>query len=349
MTILIFLAVLILLVFVHEMGHFITAKLSGVKVEEFGFGYPPRLVGVNWKGTIYSINALPLGGFVKLLGEEDPKEPGSLAGKSLGTRFIVLGAGSFMNALLPFLLFSASLAIPHQVTVGQVQVEQVAAGSPAERAGLQPGDILRSINGNPIRNPADLRYQVQLNLGNAVTLGVERAGTLQQVSLSPRWNPPPGQGAIGIVMALTATSTVTESYPFWQAIPKGVRTTLDTFTLVKNEIKSWFIRRAVPQVAGPIGIAQMTGEVAKAGFSPLLEFTAFLSLNLAILNLFPIPGLDGGRLVFVFLEAVRRGKRISPKKESSVHLIGFALLIGMIILVSYYDLVRLIQGGSFGP
>lgn len=349
LTALAFAAIIILLILVHELGHFITAKLSGVKVEEFGFGLPPRMVGVRWGETIYSLNWLPLGGFVKMLGEEDPSAPRSLASKSVGTRLLVLSAGSLMNALLPFILFSVSLMIPRQVIVGDVRINEVMADSPAARVGLQAGDIITSVDNATVRNTADLRYQLQLNLGNQISLGTRRDGTERTVSLVPRWNPPEGQGAIGISIGMANSYTISESYPVWRAVPLGVQTCWNSFVLVKNEIVGWFVRRTVPQVAGPVGIVQITGEVAKRGFSPLFEFAAFLSINLGIINLFPIPALDGGRIAFVLLEWLRRGKRISPKIEGMMHLIGFALLIAAMLAVTYQDIIRIVGGDSLIP
>jgi regulator of sigma E protease len=349
MAIVALVAVLVLLIFVHELGHFITAKLSGVKVEEFGFGYPPRLIGVRRGETIYSLNLLPLGGFVRMLGEEDPGQPRSLASKGVGTRFLVLSAGSVMNILLPILLFSVSFMIPRQITVAQVQINAVAPGSPAERAGFQPGDIVREVNGHPVRNTGDIYYNVQLNLGSPVTVVVEREGRTRTIQATPRWAPPPGEGALGIQISQAQVSQGVEVYPIWQAVPLGIRTLGETFKLFRNEVATWIVGRRAPQVTGPIGIAQLAGQVARAGPSPLLAFAAFISINLAILNLMPIPGLDGGRLIFVALEAVRRGKRISPKREGMVHLIGFALLIAAIVLVSYFDIMRIVRGESFFP
>lgn len=346
LTLLSFFVILIVLVFVHELGHFLTAKWFGVKVEEFGFGYPPRLVGVRWRGTIYSINALPLGGFVKMLGEENPSAPGSLASKSRQVRALVLCAGAIMNAILPVVLFSASFMVPRQIAVGQVVVQEVAAGSPAALGGIQPGDVLVSINGNEIQNVGDLRYQLQLNLGKPVDMALKRADSLLVVRAVPRWRPPPGEGATGITVRLENATTSSISYPVWRAVPMGIRTLGQTFVLVKNTVVGWFIGGGAPQVTGPVGIAEITGQVARAGVSPLLEFTGLLSINLAILNLFPIPGLDGGRLVFVVIEAIRRGRRISPQREGLIHMIGFVALLALVFLVTYFDILRIVRGES---
>ncbi|MFH1382810.1 MAG: M50 family metallopeptidase [Chloroflexota bacterium] len=344
-----FLIVIAVLILAHELGHFITARARGVKVIEFGIGFPPRLFGIKAGGTIYSINAIPLGGFTKMVGEEDPKEPGSLAGKGFGTRLLVLSAGSIMNLLLPLLLFSVAFMVPHDVTVGQVVITEVAPASPAANAGLQPGDILLSLNGREVTSGFDLSRYIQLNLGRPVTLLIQRGPITEKVRLIPRWKPPAGEGAIGVVIDMTDVTTVHQREPFWRAIPAGVTTCFETFVLFKNGIESMIIGAIPASVTGPVGIAQLTGEVARTGVSPLLEFAAFLSINLGILNLFPLPALDGGRIAFVLLEWIRRGKRISPKTEGRIHFIGFALLIAFTVAITYQDIIRIIGGDSLIP
>ncbi|MBI2853491.1 MAG: site-2 protease family protein [Chloroflexi bacterium] len=349
-TLLIFLGLLALLIVSHELGHFVTAKLSGVTVKEFGLGFPPRIFGIKRGETVYSINAIPLGGFVKMVGEEDPKLPGSLAGKSIGVRLMVLTAGSAMNLLLPLVLLAVSLMVPHQVVSEQVIVKSVATGSPAERAGVRPGDTILKIEGDSIQNRGDVGYNVALKLGSEVRLLLRgQDGSTRETLVMTRWNPPAGQGAMGIVLEPVGTTVSTQSRPFWQAFPQGARTALETMILFKNEVVSWFVRKTPPQVTGPVGIAQVTGEIAREGLSPLLRFGALLSLNLGIFNLFPLPALDGGRLVFVLLEWVRRGRRIPPEKENLVHLIGFAVILAAMVLVTYLDIVRIVQGEQLMP
>ena len=349
-TIVSFIGILILLVFAHEFGHFITAKLAKVKVEEFGIGFPPRIISFKRGETTYSLNAIPLGGFTKMLGEEDPTLPGSLASKSIPIRFLVLSAGSLMNILLPILLLATSFMIPHDMVMEQVQVQEVASGSPAQIAGIEPGDTILAINDHTIRNRGDVGYFIQLYLGSEIDIQLQRGELGQQeVSLKPRWNPPEGQGATGISIAGVDSTIIRESYPVWKAVPSSITHCWQILVLFRNEVIGWFIRGTPPQLTGPIGIAELTGEMAKAGLSPLLEFAALISINLAIINLLPFPGLDGGRLIFVALEWVRRGKRISPKREGLVHLIGFVLLILFIMVVSYYDIANIIQGESALP
>jgi len=345
-----FLVVIVVLILAHELGHFITAKASGVRVDEFGLGFPPRLLSVRRGETLYSLNAIPLGGFVKMAGEEDPKVPGSLASKSIGTRLLVLSAGSLMNALLPLLLFSIAFMVPHNVVIGEIFVEEVAPNSPAAVAGIEAGDTIISINDKMLNNTLDLSRYLHLNLGNEVAILVKHSdSTTEEIQLIPRWKPPEGQGATGIVISMSDLTTVRQSYPFWRAIPLGVSECIETFILFKNAIISMIIGSAPVELAGPVGIAQITGEVAKAGISPLLEFAAFLSINFAIINIFPLPALDGGRIVFVLLEWIRRGKRVSPKTEGLVHAIGFILLIAAMLAITYQDIIRIISGESLIP
>ena len=346
-TVISFVVILGLLVFVHELGHFLTAKRAGVKVLEFGFGYPPRLFAIRRNETEYSINLLPLGGFVKLLGEEDPSAQGSLASRSAWTRFVVLSAGSAMNALFAVALFSASFMVPRDVTTGSVKISEVVPNSPAEIAGIKSGDTIVRINDRTIQSTADVSYAVHLNLGSETTVVLQRDRFAQEsVKLIPRWNYPANQGPMGIVIGMPTGYKTTEAYPIWEAIPMGIRKSLDMLTITKNDLISMAIRRILPEVAGPIGIAQMTGEVSRIGFGYLVEFAGLLSINLAVMNMLPIPMLDGGRVFFVLLEAVRRGRRIPPEKEAFVHMVGMALLLTFVAIISYYDILRIIKGES---
>ena len=335
------------IILAHEFGHFITAKLSGVKVEEFGLGYPPRIFGIKRGETIYSVNWLFIGGFTKMSGEEDPSAPHSLASKSRATRALVLSAGAIVNALLPFVLFSVAYMVPHTIVNGQVTVQKVEAASPAEASGIVAGDIILSVNGKTIDNLVDLSRYIEINLGRETTLVVQTPQSTQQtLKMVPRWKPPAGQGAIGVSIQLENPVTSKKGEGFASSIRLGVTETFQTMVLFKNSILSLFVGTSPMQLTGPVGIAQLTGEAAQAGISPLLEFAGFLSLSVAIMNLLPLPALDGGRLAFVFLEWVRRGKRISPKTEGKVHFIGFMLLIGLAVVVTYQDIVRIVSGGS---
>ena len=335
------------IILAHELGHFFAAKVSKVKVEEFGLGYPPRIWGKRFGETLYSINALPLGGFTKLSGEEDPKAERSLASKSRLTRIFVMAAGALVNAILPIILFSIAFMVPHDVPTGQIAIADIAPGSPAANAGLTPGDIITAINERRVESFNDISSIVADNLGKDIAIQIQRAsGETATVHLVPRQNPPAGEGAMGIQSRALLTK---KSEPFWRAVPLGVKQTFETVVLFKDAILSLFTGTSELQFTGPVGIAQLTGEAAHAGFSFLLLFAGFLSLNLAIINLLPLPALDGGRIVFVIIEWLRGGRRISPRVEGIVHLIGFVLLIGLAIIVTYQDILRLIRHESIIP
>jgi len=349
-TILIGVAVLSVLLITHELGHYITAKATGVRVEEFGLGFPPRLFSFKRGETRYSLNAIPFGGFNKLTGEEDPKDPRSLAGKSRGVRLLVISAGSLMNFLLAILLFSTIYMIPHDVTSGQVLVEEVALDSPAARAGIDPGDIVLSVNGNPVRNNYDLHRYVQLNLGKEIALIVLHTdSTTEEIRAVPRWEPPEGEGALGVVIDTINAVTVRQSYPFWRAIPMGLAKLGVYAVSYVDGLASIFSGKAPASFFGPVGIAQLTGEVSRAGIRPLLDVAALISFLLGVFNLLPLPAIDGGRIAFVFLEWIRRGKRVPPKTESLVHIIGLAMFLVFILAVTYQDILRIIQGESLLP
>jgi len=351
LTILIFVVILLVLVLAHELGHFITAKRAGVKVEEFGVGFPPKIWGKQYGETLYSINAIPLGGFCRMAGEEDPTAPRSLANAPRLRRVLILSAGSLMNFLLPLLLFAIAFMVPHEMAFSRISVLEVAPDSPAAAAGIVPGDTVLSINEKPVRNVGDyLRYS-NLKLGHNVTMEISDAdGAVREVTLSPRWMPPPGEGATGITFDLNAyqdnLTVETISQPFWRAIPMSFVECGETLVLFKNEIFKWIIGATKPQGAGVVGMAQMLGEIREYGVNPTLKFAAFLSINLGIINLFPLPALDGGRIAFVLLEWIRRGKRVSPQIEGKIHLIGFAMLLVFFALITYQDILRIISGDS---
>jgi len=349
-TIISFFVILLVLILVHEFGHFISAKIFKIKVEEFGIFLPPKIAGFKHGETIYSINALPLGGFVRLSGEEDPKAPGSLAGKSIPVRLITLGAGSIMNLLLPFVLLSIAFMLPHQTVVndifkdnGEVVVTQISPDSPAANAGIKANDTILSVNGEQILNVGDYERLIEENLGKEITIAVKHSDTtMAEVVLTPRVQPPEGEGETGVAI----TTVVTKSYPFWKAIPMGAVRYWDILVLLKDGIVQ-SIKGEIPfEVTGPVGIAQTVGEVARTGMANLLVLTSLISINLGIVNIFPIPAFDGGRIVFVLLEWIRRGKRVSPKTEQLVHTIGFMILLALMLLITYRDIVRIISGGS---
>ena len=343
-------AVISVILLAHELGHFISAKAVKVKVDEFGIGFPPRLLSFKRGETTYSLNAIPFGGFNKLAGEEDPEVPSGLAARSIPTRLLVISAGSIMNILLALFLFSITFMIPQDVLIGDVTVGEVAPNSPAATAGIVPGDTIISFNNKDINNNYDLSRNIQLTLGSEVDILIEHTdSTTESFSLVPRWKPPEDEGSIGVMVTTENYSIVSQSYPFWEAIPKGFVGLYETAVLYKNGIIGMIMGAQSAEFFGPVGIVQATGEIAGYGFVPLLEFAAFISLILGLLNLFPLPALDGGRIAFIMLEWVRRGKRISPKREGLVHLIGFAIFMAIMLAVTLQDIIRIISGESILP
>ena len=551
------------LVFIHEMGHFLTAKWFGITVKEFGFGFPPRLVGIRFSpgGTIYSINWIPLGGFVRMVGEHgegieegryvrqkleksvilvrgrhnhpdfyglfavprdasqedirrsyvelvelinlrepdrrdrmlhtlqiayselsnpekraaydelikdvemgsaDPpdhyglldvplkasqeeidegyeelkelinkKNPDNRAGllryaehahsvlsdsearvsydrrlnavvpvevsfadQSVLKRTIVLCAGSVVNLIFPVIVFAVLFALPHDVPSGKVVITAVAPGSPAELAGVTSGDTVIAVNGNELDTHGDLVQEVMSNLGSPTELTLQRgvfitgnpapqptSGSYDTVTLVPRVKPPKleivervtdptrevsladarryqpdlqvgdtlTQGAMGVMLGTFETRMVQRDYSIFRAVPMSFQQMWDVLTLTRTSLVRWASGGPDPGLSGPVGIARVTGQVAQVGLSPLLQLTAIISISLGIVNLLPIPALDGGRLLFVVIEFLRGGKPISPKREGMAHLVGFLVLIGLIVVVSYFDIIRLINGDSVIP
>ena len=551
------------LVFIHEMGHFLTAKWFGITVKEFGFGFPPRLVGIRFSpgGTIYSINWIPLGGFVRMVGEHgegieegryvrqkpeknvilvrgrhnhpdfyglfavprdasqedirrsyvelvelinlrepdrrdrmlhtlqiayselsnpekraaydelikdvemgpaDPpdhyglldvplnssqeaidegyeelkelinkKNPDNRAGllryaehaysvlsdpearashdrrlravvpaeisfadQSALKRAVVLCAGSVVNLIFPVIVFAVLFALPHDVPSGKVVITAVAPGSPAELAGVTSGDTVIAVNGNELDTHGDLVREIMSNLGSPTDLTLQRgvfitgnpapqptSGSYENVTLVPRVKPPKlqvvervtdptsevsladarryqsdlqvgdtlTQGAMGVMLGTFETRMVQRDYSIFRAVPMSLQQMWDVLTLTRTSLVRWASGGPDPGLSGPVGIARVTGQVAQVGLSPLLQLTAIISISLGIVNLLPIPALDGGRLMFVIIEFLRGGKPISPRREGMAHLVGFLVLIGLIVVVSYFDIIRLINGDSVIP
>lgn len=389
-TWLLIIPLLTFLVFVHELGHYYAAKRFGIMVLEFGFGFPPRLFGIRRGETIYSINAIPLGGFVRMLGEEDPSHPRSFARQPALRRAIVLCAGSFMNFVIAFVIFAVFFILPREVPAGTVTITGVAPGSPAAAAGLRAGDQVLAVDGERTRNHNQLIIMVQRNLGEETEFTVRRGAivsglgqspdtaAVEMVTLTPRLQTPTldvvetvtdpssqvserdarrydarlqagdtmRQGAVGVMLGLSNARLVEERYPLWQAPQRSLGRMWEVLSLTWTALSQWAAGGPDPGLAGPIGIAQVTGEVARAGAMPFFQLTALISMSLGILNILPIPALDGGRLLFVIIELARRGKRISPRKEGIAHLIGFGVLLALILVISFFDVTRILSGES---
>jgi regulator of sigma E protease len=447
-----FFFILLLLLVVHEGGHYVAAKLLGVTVLEAGIGLPPRIWGFRWRNTDYTINALPIGAFVRLLGEEDPSDPKSLAAQPKWKRSVILGAGVVMNLVLAIALFTAGLMIPHRVDIGGASIGGVNPGSPAQQADLRAGDQILKVNGRKVENSSDALYLTLLKRGSNIdfTIGRKdpRSGTTETETKSvyARWNPPTyiddcgveqPQGSIGISIApahtVATTTTAAEraraeaeakkafaayqkklpanassscqsgakfgfvaltapqcadldeqarseaqalkeqlfssssdpcyefrppqayivpsesrSEPPWRAVPHATRMAFESLILARNQI--WSLVRGFNNsspLTGPVGIAQATGEVVhEAGWLSLINFAALISMSLALLNVLPIPMVDGGRLMFIVIEFLRRGKRVPPEKEALVHFAGFVAMALGALVITYFDIVRIVTGGS---
>ncbi|MBI4059371.1 site-2 protease family protein [Candidatus Microgenomates bacterium] len=355
MTLIIFLLILSLLVLIHELGHFIVAKLSGVKVEEFGFGFPPKIISLKHGETIYSLNLLPFGGFVRLYGEEEKvaKDAGrSFSAKPKKNRAAIIVAGVVMNFLLAIVAFSilySFTGVPRKSEV--VRVLGVLPNSPAEQGGIQSNDIVLQVNGERITSSKQFIQLIENQKGKTVNLEIKKSdGEIKTSQLIPRQNPPKDEGPVGVAISDQ------EQYipPLWQ------RPLLGTYYGVKEAwlwgqqtlvglgtmVSSLVFRQAVPAgIAGPVGIFQLTGSVAQQGMLALLHFVGILSINLAILNIIPFPALDGGRLLFVGIEAIFRGRAraIIPKVERIANMVGFALLITLLIAITFHDIRRIIS------
>ena len=349
-TLISFFLILIVLILAHELGHFFTAKLFKVRVDEFGVFLPPRIFGIKKGETVYSLNWIPLGGFNKLAGEEDPSVPGGLATKNIPIRLLVLSAGSIMNIILPVILLCIAFMIPHLESVSldttaksQVFVMEVVANSPAAKTNIKVNDIILNADGQEVQNVASFESIVKANYGIEITVTVKHYdGSIEEVKLIPEANAPATQGATGLAL----TNAVRKTDNFWVAIRDGAISYGNMIVLFKDGIVG-MIRGTVPvNLTGPVGIAQLTGEIVKTGIANLLSFAAVISLNLGIINIFPIPAMDGGKIVFVLLEWVRRGKRISTKTEGMIHTIGFMLLMLVFLVISYHDILRIISGQS---
>ncbi|QQG41491.1 MAG: site-2 protease family protein [Candidatus Woesebacteria bacterium] len=349
-SILVFLVVLSVLILVHELGHFIMARRAGIWVEEFGFGLPPRLFGKKIGETIYSVNALPFGGFVRLHGEQeeggvtDPNR--AFLNKNKRTRISVVVAGVVMN----FLLAVVAFAIVYSVTgipkdTHQIKVVDISANSPAISAGLVVGDIIRKVDGKDVADVNNFIKNVDAKKGQKVNIETEKG----KITVIPRVNPPAGEGPLGV----TITSTEIYFPPVWQrpfyGIYYGFKDAIfwgQTILVGLLGIIAGLFKGHAPQdVSGPVGIFAVTTEAAKNGIITLINFVGVLSVNLAILNILPFPALDGGRLFFIGIESII-GKKIVPKVEAIVHTIGMVILLTLILAITIGDIRRLITAGS---
>lgn len=399
-AIIIFILILGLLVFVHELGHFVVARRNGVKASEFGFGFPPRIVGVQfisgkenkitgkWRiiwgnkdgddeneikdldeahrknfrgGTIYSLNWFPLGGFVRIKGEdgENKNDEDSFASKSAWSRIKILGAGVVMNFILAWFLLSIvfMMGAPEEIASGsqsdlsktKIQISQVIPNTPASVMGLRIGDEIsknqKKSDGVEIvlKNITEVQDYIKSNKGQEMTLNILRGKEKLALVGMPRIDAPEGQGALGVALAETALV----SYPWYEAIWKGLVAVWDMilmmFVGIFGLIKGLFLGQggATVDVAGPVKIAILTKDVASLGLVYLIQFAAIISINLGIFNALPIPALDGGRILFVLIEKIK-GSPVNQKVEQAFHMFFFALFMLLMFVVTYKEISGLV-------
>ncbi len=354
-TVIVFILILALLVLIHEFGHFIAAKKSGVYVEEFGFGFPPRVFGKKIGETLYSINLLPIGGFVKLYGEEyhenaketDGMKNRAFVNKKPWQKVIIVVAGIIGNFLLGWVLISFLFTQGVPAPTNQVIVENVQKNSPAANAGIINGDVIINIEKDnktyPLASSSDLIAATKKFGDQEIIMHIKSHNKDKTVTVVPRKNPPAGQGALGVVI----TSFVTKKYPWYSAPFYGLKEAFSITKMIIVELSKTIFTLATlhkpkVDVAGPIGIAQFTGQAIKFGNNAVLELIALLSLNLAVINILPFPALDGGRLVLIIYEWVS-GKRVNKTFEKYLNMTGIIILLSMTVLVTIHDILKLIK------
>ena len=354
-SIIVFVLVLSILILAHEIGHFLAARKMGIWVEEFGIGYPPKIWGKKIGETIYSVNLLPLGGFVRLHGEQTEegvtKPNAAFVNKSKKARILVLISGVIMNFILAIVAFSIVYTfqgVPRETD--KVIVSGIAPDSPALVSGIKPEDVIVRVDGDKITKINEFVDLVEEKKGKEIELGVVRTtGEETKIKITPRVNPPVGEGPLGVAI------TQTEIYfpPIWKRPFLGIyfgfqeaiywgRTVLGGLGMMFYNL----FKGVVPKdVTGPVGIYAITSEVTKFGILPIINFLGIFSVNLAIVNILPFPALDGGRLIFVIVEKLI-GKKVVPRVEAAIHAVGMAVLITLMIAITYLDAKRLISAGS---
>ncbi|TMD49949.1 MAG: site-2 protease family protein [Chloroflexi bacterium] len=332
-----------LLVIVHESGHFLTAKLAGIKVEQFSVGFGPQLLGWQRGETLYAVRAIPLGGFVKLAGMDGSMDAGprSFNAHPLWQRFMVIVAGSAFNLALPVLIFfGVYTTIGAAEVKTPIEVSAVDAGTPAYNAGLQSGDIIRAVNGHPINKFEDLPNTLDAAKGTPVTVVVDRDSRLVTLTITPKLDPNTG----GYILGFHPAVRTWKPGPI-EAAGLSVRQTGDSIAGIAGGLYQLATDKSLggllgPRgLEGPVGIVKTTARAAQAGILSVVGVVALLSLSLGLANILPFPALDGGRAAFLVLELIR-GRPVDPAREQVVHYVGLALLFALIGLVTYNDVLR---------
>ncbi len=349
------------LIFIHELGHFMAARWMGVRVLEFGFGYPPRMIKLFERdGVEYTLNWLPFGGFVRMAGEDgDDNDPHALPNVAPWRRIIVMLAGPFMNLVTAVVIFAILMMAGIPTLAGDpealpVQIMAIAPDSPAQQAGLQPEDVILTIDGEAVVGLQSVIDKITASAGQKISMVVRRGDKKITVTLRPRLPEeiPAGQGATGIQIQPYTDDAGIEivHYGPLKALIGGTQQTWHMIKLMVASLAQMLHGLISPDVPAPEGgvgglvaIGRITAEVAQQGWRDLLTLTAFLSINLGILNLLPIPALDGGRILFALTEWISR-RRIPPEKEAFIHMAGFVILIGLMVVVTFMDISNWIAG-----
>jgi len=344
-----FIAALSILLLVHELGHFFVGKIFGIKAEEFGFGYPPKLIKLfNWQGTDFTINLIPFGAFVRFKGEDDPNIEGGFYKANKWKRLGTLLAGPFMNLMTGVLLFSLVVSKTGIPQPDIVEIAGIAPGSPALEAGLKETDIIQAVNGKEITDIFEVIGLVQKNLGEEITLTILQNNEIENITVIPRIDPPEGEGAIGIIM-----QNPTKMVSFLRAIPMGSRVALEQGKQLLS-IPGMLIRGEVnpdeTRMLSPKGIYDIYSQVREEErvieqddpsliIINIAWFFGIISISLGFSNLLPIPALDGGRILFILPE-IFLGKRVPAKYENFIHFIGYSGLLMLMGYVFYQDIIN---------
>lgn len=367
MTAIIFIVVLAILIFVHELGHFLAAKACKIRVDEFALGFPPRVFGKKYGETDYVLNLIPFGGYVKIFGENPdeesisgPDNERSFVNKNRGLQAIVLSAGVLFNIILAWLLISFGFMFGTLAPVSEYEnsgvikdrkviVLETLSESPAEKAGLKAGDIIKGVSNpllssNPLGENAtvnDIQSFISKNSESELVMSVLRSGEIKKISVKPISGLIEDKVAIGISMEEVATVRLSFFKSLWEGGKSTILFTKLTASGLFDLITKAFTGKAdFSQISGPVGIAGLVGDAARTGLTNLFNLIAIISINLAVLNFFPFPALDGGRLLFVGIEAIIR-RRLNPKIMNYMNGIGFILLLVLMVIVTFKDVVKL--------
>jgi len=324
-----------IIIFVHEYGHYLAARRNGIKVLELSLGFGPRLLGWSKDGTDYSLRAIPLGGYCRMLGEdpEEKGEPGNFIEKPLFGRISVVAAGSLLNfALAIFLFFVVHFFLTGVPVEDSTKVGVVEPGTPAYEVGLEEGDEIVAVDKNRVNDFQDIIALINESEGEEVHITFTREGQQQTVQVEPTFRELPD----GTTQPMIGIGQPAEKFNFFASIGASFEYIYVFFASIYLTITG----QIPADVAGPVGIVGFVGEAAAMGIANLLMLTGLISFSLGFINLLPIPALDGGRLLFLIIEGIR-GKAMDPEKEGLIHLIGFAMLLVLILVVTYHDLLRL--------